>query len=739
MFPRARGRTSNPIALLAFLALPLMGLIIDGYFGSSLVAAGKIPFWVTRLPGLIAAGWATGMVYWVQLRGEQVHDRHWLYICASLVLWTLGRLAWIGEALFAGSAPGAPGLDQLFDLAAYLAVITGILLNMPQRRPSSGLLGIGLDIAVSTLAISVLAGLVFLGPVLFANGQALAPRGYLSIAFPLMDLVAMIAAVHILLIAGEERSLAGLKWIGLGLAVFLARDVVQIWSLVNLQTTPTAFFSTADSIGFGFFFLAAILETGLAHGRTREPGSAAAGWAMLVQQAIPIAATILMVWYALMPWRDENAQTPLAILATGICVLLIVLRQGVRAGETEFLQVATLVDRVAEPAFICTASGKIQLSNPAFVASLGSNDPDAQQRSLAEILEDPSLSGEIIHRAAEGGWSGEVVVRRVDQSSFSAALSLRPMPRQANRRLLLAGTAHDLTDQKRQQAALQETMQQLEATKSQLESFNTTLEDRIAERTFSLIQAKVQLEQQNQTLQMLDELKSDFVSLVSHELRAPLTNISTGIELVLDQSARLPEHTVQSLCLVQAEIQRLGNFVETILDVSTLDAGHSPFFALPVALEPVMRGIQKQYGELPDGDRLVWTSSAELPYILGDDRALRSIFLHLIDNALKYAPEGEVTIEAQVSDARRVQVSVSDRGPGIPEQAIPLLFDKFYRLHQGDAQEVYGHGLGLYIVRRLLQAMGGEIRAENRTGGGACFIFWLNCIEESDGPEAFDR
>jgi PAS domain S-box-containing protein len=530
-----------------------------------------------------------------------------------------------------------------------------------------------------------------------------------------------------------------MKWIGLGLIVFLARDVIQIWNLGDQPGGSGMFLSTSDAIGFGFFFMAASVELKPGGGSNREPGNAAGGWGMALQQAIPIAATILMVWYALMPWKTENALTPLAILATGICVLLIVLRQGVRAGETEFLQVATLVDRVAEPAFICTTSGKILLSNPAFVASLGSADPEERQRSLAEILVDPTYSAEIIHRAAEGGWTGEVVVKRVDQSSFTAALSLRPMPRQANRRLLLAGTAHDLTDQKRQQTALHETMAQLEATKSQLESFNTTLEERIAERTFSLIQAKVQLEQQNQTLQKLDELKSDFVSLVSHELRAPLTNISTGIELVLDQSSRLPEPTVQSLCLVQTEIQRLGHFVETILDVSTLDAGHSPFYALPIALEPVMRGIRKQYAELPDGDRLGWISRDDLPFILGDDRALRSIFLHLIDNALKYAPEGDIMIEARVSDAQHVQVSVSDCGPGIPETAIPLLFEKFYRLHQGDAQEVYGHGLGLYLVRRLLEAMGGEIRAENRPSGGASFTFWLNRIEDGDGTEALDR
>jgi K+-sensing histidine kinase KdpD len=267
-----------------------------------------------------------------------------------------------------------------------------------------------------------------------------------------------------------------------------------------------------------------------------------------------------------------------------------------------------------------------------------------------------------------------------------------------------------------------------------LESFNTSLETKVAEKTFSLIKATVQLEQQNATLQRLDELKSDFVSLVSHELRAPLTNISSGIELLLESPDELSREAAETLEIVEAEVRRLGRFVETILDVTALDAGRIPFFSVPTAIQAVVETLKKQFASLPGWERIVWKIPVDMPYLYADERALSSILIHLIDNANKYAPEGPINIDARVEGSRGA-IRVSDCGPGIPPDSIPLLFNKFYRLHQGDSQATYGHGLGLYIVSRLLQMMDGEIRVENRAPGGASFIFWLKTVEGQDGSE----
>ena len=269
-------------------------------------------------------------------------------------------------------------------------------------------------------------------------------------------------------------------------------------------------------------------------------------------------------------------------------------------------------------------------------------------------------------------------------------------------------------------------------------TLNEQLEQKVVEKTGSLIEAYQILEQQNQTLQRLDELKSDFVSLVSHELRAPLTNISGGIELVLKTSQAIPERVHQSLVLVQVEIRRLTHFVETILDLSALDAGRFPLSPAPLVLKEIIQGVKQQVGTIPGAERLVWEIPDNLPFILADEHGLLSIFFHLVDNALKYTQSGPIWIKANAK-SQQIMIEVIDRGPGIPIDAQSLLFKRFSRLNTNDSQTIYGHGLGLYIVRRLLQAMGGDIRYDNHSEGGACFTFWLPVIEERDENEIITR
>ena len=312
---------------------------------------------------------------------------------------------------------------------------------------------------------------------------------------------------------------------------------------------------------------------------------------------------------------------------------------------------------------------------------------------------------------------------------------MRPIHRTGGDGLALAGTAHDLTLQKNQQAALQAAYEQIAMSHHQLETLNEVLEQKVEDKTRSLSEAYRILEQQNRTLQKLDEIKSDFVSMVSHELRAPLTNISGGIELVLGQPQPLPGSAAQSLTLVQTEIHRLTHFVETILDLSTLDADRMPFYPGPLPLADLIHVLRRQFEPAPGSERIVWQVPEDLPFVLADEHALTSVFFHLIDNALKYAPQGKIIIQAAAVEPNQVMVQVIDQGPGIPDEVIPLLFEKFYRVHRGDAQTVYGHGLGLYIVRRLLQVMDSDIRVENRPEGGACFKFWLKVIEENDEHE----
>lgn len=262
-----------------------------------------------------------------------------------------------------------------------------------------------------------------------------------------------------------------------------------------------------------------------------------------------------------------------------------------------------------------------------------------------------------------------------------------------------------------------------------LESMNTRLEELVAEKTASLSQAYQQLEDQNRSLQQLDRLKSDFVSLVSHELRAPLTNISAGIELLLTQRQTIPPGDVETLSLVQVEIQRLTRFVETILDISALDAGRLPLYPAPLPFRRIITNLKVQFSYLTIADQISWNIPPNLPDLLVDEQALSSVMFHLLDNALKYAPGSPIGVSAVTHDTQ-VSILIEDNGPGLIPESIPFLFDQFYRAQSADSQSTYGHGLGLYIVKRLVEAMQGHVEAKNRSQGGASFIIWLPIAED---------
>ena len=339
----------------------------------------------------------------------------------------------------------------------------------------------------------------------------------------------------------------------------------------------------------------------------------------------------------------------------------------------------------------------------------------------------PGDLARLLKLGLEQGWSGEVEWIRRDGSHFPAYLALRPVQGEGSARAVLAGTAHDLTEQKRRQTELSQAYEQVTAIQQALQSLNLQLEERVAEKTASLSDAYERLSEQHQALQALDRLKSEFVSLVSHELRAPLTNIAGGIELALMRPESLAPPARETLTLVQAEIQRLTQFVETILDLSALEASRMPLYPAPLALESAVATVRAKFAAQPNSPasaRLRFDLPRDLPLVVADERGLTSVLFHLLDNALKYAPEGTVELTGWV-EGGLVYVAVTDHGPGISPKAADIIFEKFQRLNSGDAQAVYGHGLGLYMVRRLLQAMDGDVRFEPAPEGGARFIFWL--------------
>jgi signal transduction histidine kinase len=249
-------------------------------------------------------------------------------------------------------------------------------------------------------------------------------------------------------------------------------------------------------------------------------------------------------------------------------------------------------------------------------------------------------------------------------------------------------------------------LQEVISAREETEAINLSLEQTVSERTAALAKRNEELANANHELQKLDEMKSDFVSLVSHELRTPLTTLNGGLEMVLQSGDQLPERTRHILDVMVGESQRLTRFVQTILDVSQLEAGRISLNLGPVAVRPLLERAATTV--LANGNRpILWHIQADLPPLWADEIYFEEIVRNLLTNAEKYSPpDAPVDIAAGIKD-HCLKVSVTDFGPGIPASQQEIVFNRFERLNENDKELRQGWGLGLYFARTLTEAQGG--------------------------------
>jgi signal transduction histidine kinase len=244
-------------------------------------------------------------------------------------------------------------------------------------------------------------------------------------------------------------------------------------------------------------------------------------------------------------------------------------------------------------------------------------------------------------------------------------------------------------------------------TSAEFQALNRDLEKKVNERTAALEQRNAELGLLNRELRDLDEMKSDFVAMVSHELRAPLTALNGGLELALQSGESLSPRSRGVLEIMAEESRRLTDFVQTILDVSRLDAGKLAITLGPVAVRPLVE--QASTIVLASATRKVeWNIDADLPPIWGDETYLEQAIRNLISNADKYSPPDKPIHLCAALEGEKVRISVKAYGPGIPADMGERVFSRFGRLQSGESS-ASGWGLGLYLGRKLIEAQNGQI------------------------------
>jgi signal transduction histidine kinase len=260
-----------------------------------------------------------------------------------------------------------------------------------------------------------------------------------------------------------------------------------------------------------------------------------------------------------------------------------------------------------------------------------------------------------------------------------------------------------------------------------LQEANRTLERRVTERTAELRRALERLTEINQ-------IKANLISNVSHELRTPLAHIKGYIELMAEgQLGELSEGQSKALNVVERATERLGRLIEDLIEYSTASRGGMTLKTQPIKLNQLISSVLDRSREkaAKAGVQLLNDVEEGLPVIQADAEKLSWVIFQLVDNGIKFTPGGgKVSVRAGQDD-RLLTVTVQDSGIGIPPDRIQEIFEPFHQLDSTPTRRYGGTGLGLALVKLILDAHGAEMRIESQEGRGSAFSFTLPLPESA--------
>jgi signal transduction histidine kinase len=223
-------------------------------------------------------------------------------------------------------------------------------------------------------------------------------------------------------------------------------------------------------------------------------------------------------------------------------------------------------------------------------------------------------------------------------------------------------------------------------------------------------------------------IRDEFLSIASHELRTPLTSLLGYVQLLERRASRegfLQDRDHRALKVVVEQATRLNKMISSLLDVSRLQSGQFSLHSIPLDMAPLIRHIVEELRPTLDHHSIELDLVGHGAIVLGDEVRLHQVVQNLLQNAVKYSPEaGKITVSLRVN-APWVELMVADEGIGIPAEALPNLFHRFYRAKNADEQQVSGIGLGLYVVHEIISLHGGYVTVDSQLGQGSTFTVRL--------------
>jgi hypothetical protein len=365
-----------------------------------------------------------------------------------------------------------------------------------------------------------------------------------------------------------------------------------------------------------------------------------------------------------------------AIIETGLVRPYELLFRNLKQSEEQFRD---LYEEAPNAYLTAGMDGRIERANRSATEMLGYGREEMVGRPVADLYADSpggkARAQELFQKSLAGDEirDEELEIRRADGSSVWVSLSMRPIRDNKGRIAASRSQIVDITERKK-----------------------------------------------------LDELKDDFIGLVSHELRSPMTVITGAINTALTEAERpSPEEVRQLLEDASLEADLLSNILGNLLELSRIQANrlslHAEQINVKKVIQTAVRAVERQYSS----HQLVVKLPKNLPPVYADELRLERILYNLLENAVKYSPPGtRVQVIARTEDDHLV-IAVSDRGRGISRADQDKLFGPFQRLEESRPDGTRGIGLGLLVCRRLVEAHGGRIWVESEVGRGSTFFFTL--------------
>lgn len=239
-------------------------------------------------------------------------------------------------------------------------------------------------------------------------------------------------------------------------------------------------------------------------------------------------------------------------------------------------------------------------------------------------------------------------------------------------------------------------------------------------------------------LRRLENMRRDFVSNVSHELKTPLTAIQAFAETLLDGALDDPAHNREFVERIGEAAERLHALIQDLLALARIESDEQVFDVQPVSLHELVDLCVREHAAVAEAKslRLVVTHAEGAPHVLADRDGLRTILDNLVDNAINYTPAGGAVTVRYAAEADVVRIEVADTGIGIPREHRDRIFERFYRVDRARSREIGGTGLGLAIVKHLVQEFRGRISLTSEPGHGSTFTVELPAAKRGEKADA---